>query len=67
VAYWTPGAAFVWNNLTTASAIDTVLLYFPADNHQIGAWGFGSQTVTTSTFTINMPTNAYNTALVQLN
>ena len=66
-AYWTPSANIVYNGVTLTSAFDTVALYYTADNHAIGFWNFGSTTITAGTLTLNMPTNAAGTALIQLN
>ena len=66
VAYWTPSAALAYGTVTLSSAFDTVLFYYTSDSHVIGSWNFGSTTITSGTFTLNMPTNAYNTGLIQL-
>ena len=67
VAYWTPSAAFAWTTVTLATAFDTVLLYNSTQsNKAVAVYTFGSQTITAGNLTLNMPTNAYNTALIQL-
>lgn len=67
-AYWTPSAAIVYTTVTLTTAFDCVLIYDTArTNKAIGAWTFGSQTVTAGTLTLNMPANAAGTALIQLN
>jgi hypothetical protein len=67
-AYWTPGANITFSGVTLAAAFDTVLLYSAtASNHAIGAWTFGSQTVTAGTLALTMPPNDATHALIQLN
>lgn len=66
-AFWTPSAALAWTTVTLSTAFDTFLLYNSTQsNRAIGVFTFGSQTVTAGNFTINMPTNAAGTALVNL-
>ena len=66
--YWTPSAAIVYTTVTLATAFDTVLLYNSTQsNRAILSYNFGSTTVTAGTLTLNMPTNAAGTALIQLN
>lgn len=65
--YWTPSAAIVYTTVTLATAFDTVLLYNSTQsNRAILAYNFGSTTVTAGTLTLNMPTNAAGTALINL-
>ena len=66
VGYWTPSASIAFGTVTLSTAFDTVLLYFNTDDNAIACWNFGSTTVNGGTFTITMPANAYNTALLQL-
>ena len=66
--YWTPSAAIVYTTVTLSTAFDTVLLYNSTQsNRAILSYNFGSTTVTAGTLTLNMPTNAAGTALIQLN
>lgn len=66
--YWTPSAAIVYTTVTLATAFDTVLLYNSTQsNRAVLAYNFGSTTITAGTLTLNMPTNAAATALIQLN
>ena len=66
--FWTPSAAIVYTTVTLLTAFDTVLLYNSTQsNRAILAYNFGSTTVTAGTLTLNMPTNAAGTALIQLN
>src|SRR6185437_1713652 len=65
--FWTPSAAFVYTNVTLSTAFDSVLLYNSTQsNRAILVFNFGSTTVTAGTLTLNMPTNAAGTALVNL-
>jgi len=67
-AFWTPSAAIVYTTVTLSTAFDTVLIYNSTQsNRSILAYNFGSTTVTAGTLTLNMPTNAAGTALIQLN
>jgi hypothetical protein len=66
-AYWTPSASFQWTGATLSTAFDTVLLYNSTQsNKAVAVYTFGSQTVTSGTFTLTMPSNASSTALIQL-
>jgi hypothetical protein len=70
--YWTPSAAIVYTTVTLSTAFDTVLLYNSTQTtgglgRAILSYNFGSTTVTAGTLTLNMPTNAAGTALIQLN
>jgi hypothetical protein len=65
-AFWTPSAAIAWTNVTLATAFDAVMIYSTTDaNRNIGVFTFGSQTITTGNFTLNMPTNDASTGLVR--
>lgn len=66
-AYWTPSAAISWTTVTLSTAFDTVLLYNSTQsNRAILAFNFGSTTVTAGNLTLNMPSNAAGTALINL-
>ena len=66
-AYWTP-SSITYSTVTLTTAFDTVLLYNSTNsNKAILTFNFGSPTVTAGTLTLNMPTNASSTALIQLN
>jgi hypothetical protein len=66
-AYWQPGAALSYGTVTLSTAFDTVLLYNnTASNKAIASWNFGSTTVNNGTFTINLPPNDANSALIRL-
>ena len=65
--FWTPSAAIVYTTVTLSTAFDSVLLYNSTQsNRSILVFNFGSTTVTAGTLTLNMPTNAAGTALVNL-
>jgi hypothetical protein len=65
--FWTPSAAIVYSTVTLSTAFDTVLLYNSTQsNRAILTFNFGSTTVTAGTLTLNMPTNAAGTALINL-
>ncbi|MGH9640851.1 MAG: hypothetical protein ACRD3Q_00350 [Terriglobales bacterium] len=67
-AFWTPSANLTWTGFTSA-AFDCMLLYnaTAAGKNAVAAYTFGSQSVTSGTFTLSMPVNASGTALIQLN
>lgn len=66
-AYWTPSAAIVYSTVTLSTAFDTVLLYNSSQsNRAVLSFNFGSTTITAGTLTLNMPTNAAGTALINL-
>lgn len=65
--FWTPSAAIVYTTVTLSTAFDTVLLYNSTQsNRAILSFNFGSTTVTAGTLTLNMPSNAAGTALINL-
>lgn len=67
VGFWTPSASLVWTTVTLSTAFDCLLLYNSTQtNRAIGAYTFGSQTVTAGNFTLTMPTNSTTLALVRL-
>jgi hypothetical protein len=66
-AYWTPSSAIVYSSVTISPAFDTVLIYNSSQsNRAILSFNFGSTTITLGTLTLNMPTNAAGTALINL-
>ena len=66
-AYWTPSAAIVYSTVTLSTAFDTVLLYNSTQNNtSVLTYNFGSTTVTAGNLTLNMPSNAAGTALINL-
>lgn len=66
-AYWTPSGNFVWANLTSNGAFDSVLVYNSTQsNKAVSVHTFGTQNVTAGTFTLTMPANAAGTALLNL-
>ena len=64
-AYWTPSANIVFPSVTITTAFDCVQLYVSATNDCIGTWTIGSQTVTSGTITLTMPTNDASNALIR--
>ena len=67
VAYWTPSASFSWSALTVTTAFDAVLVYNSTQsNKAVSVHTFGSQTITSGTFTLTMPSNTTSTALLRL-
>jgi hypothetical protein len=67
VAYWTPSASFSWTALTVTTAFDAVLVYNSTQsNKAVSVHTFGSQTITSGTFTLTMPSNTTSTALLRL-
>src|SRR5574337_1045826 len=66
-AVWTPSASITWTNVTLSTAFDTVLLYNSTQsNRAILAFNFGSQTITAGNFTLTMPANTPNNAVITL-
>lgn len=67
VAYWTSSASFVWTALTITTAFDSVLIYNSTQsNKAVSVHTFGSQTITSGTFTLTMPANDTTNALLRL-
>jgi len=66
-AYWTPSASITYTSVTLATAFDCVLIYNSTQsNKAVSVHTFGSQTVTSGTFTLTMPANTTTTALLRL-
>ena len=66
-AYWTPSAAITYSTVTLSTAFDTVLIYNSSQsNRAVLSFNFGSTTITAGTLTLNMPSNAAGTALINL-
>lgn len=67
VAYWTPSASITYTSVTLTTAFDAVLIYNSTkSNKAVSVHTFGSQTVTSGTFTLTMPTNNTTNALLRL-
>ena len=67
VAYWTPSASITYTTVTLSTAFDSVLIYNSTQsNKAVSVHTFGSQTITSGTFTLTMPTNSTTTALLRL-
>lgn len=65
-AYWTPSAQLQWTSITFTAA-DALLVYnFSQGNRAVSVHNFGSQSVTTGTFTLTMPVNGAGTALINI-
>jgi hypothetical protein len=65
--YTTPTASITYTTVTLTTAFDAVLIYNSTQsNKAVSVHTFGSQTVTTGTFTLTMPANAAATALIRL-
>jgi hypothetical protein len=66
-AYWTPSASLIYTNVTLSTAFDAVLIYNSSQsNAAVAVYTFGSQTVTSGTFTLTMPTNDATTGLLRI-
>lgn len=66
-AYWTPSAALTYTTVTLTTSFDSVLIYNSTQsNRAILVFNFGATTITAGTLTLNMPTNAAGTALINL-
>ncbi len=67
VAFWTPSASITYTSVTLATAFDTMVLYNSTQaGRVISVHTFGSQTVTSGTFTLTMPANSIAAALIRL-
>lgn len=65
-AYWTPSAQLQWTSITFTAA-DALLVYNSTQgNRAVSVHNFGSQSVTTGTFTLTMPVNGAGTALINI-
>ena len=65
---WTPSGSWsTGSGFTSSGAFDAILIYNSTQgNKAIEVINFGSQTVTSGTFTLTMPTNDSSTALLRL-
>jgi hypothetical protein len=64
---WTPSASVVYTNVTLSTAFDCVMFYNSTQsNRTISNHTFGSQTVTSGTFTLSMPVNDSSNALIRI-
>lgn len=67
VAYWTPSASISYTSVTLTTAFDAVLIYNSSKSDKaVSVHTFGSQTITSGTFTLTMPTNNTTNALLRL-
>lgn len=66
--FWTPSASAVWAALTSSGAFDAAVLYNTASTSslEVAVFTFGSQSVTSGTFTLSMPVNDASNALVRI-
>ncbi len=67
-AIFTPSASVSWSSFTSSAAFDCAVMYnsTSATKLQVASFTFGSQSVTSGTFTLTMPANAAATALIRL-
>jgi len=69
VAFWTPSATWTTGSgFTSSGAFDATLLYNSSNTagNACAVFTFGSQTVTSGTFSMTMPTNNLSTGLLRL-
>ena len=67
VAFFTPSASLIYTSVTLTTAFDAVLIYNASQsNKAVSVHTFGSQTITSGTFTLTMPANTTTTALLRL-
>ena len=64
-AYWTPGANISWTGATFTT--EGAFLYLQATGEAVAIFTFASQSVSSGTFTLQMPTNDATNALIRLN
>lgn len=66
-SFWTPSASLVYTTVTLTTAFDAVLIYNSTQsNKAVSVHTFGSQTITTGTFTLIMPTNDATNGLIRI-
>ena len=67
-AWWNPSASLSWANLTSSGAFDAVLIYNNTSTGKlaVSVHTFGSQSITTSTFTLTMPAADSTNALIRI-
>ena len=66
-AYWTPSASLTYSNVTLTTPFDAVLIYNSTQGDKaVAVYTFGSQTVTSGTFILTMPTNDATTGLLRI-
>jgi hypothetical protein len=66
-AYWTPSASITYTNVTLTTAFDAVLIYNSSQSDKaVSVHTFGSQTITSGTFALTMPSNDASNALIRL-
>lgn len=64
---FTPSASFQWTSFTSSGAFDCVVLYNSSQgNKEISVHTFSSQSITSGTFTLTMPTNDASNALLRI-
>jgi len=67
VAFTTPTASITYTTVTLTTAFDAVLIYNSTQNNTaVSVHTFGSQTVTSGTFTLTLPSYTTSTALIRL-
>jgi hypothetical protein len=68
VAFWTPSASLAFGTVTLSTPFDCVLIYnnTATGKNAVSVNTFGSTTVTGGTFTLTMPTNDLNNALLRI-
>lgn len=66
-AYSTPTASIVFTTVTLSTAFDAVMIYNSTQsNKAVSVHTFGSQTITSGTLTLTMPTNDSSTGLIRI-
>lgn len=66
-AFWTPSASVSWTSFTSSGAFDAALLYNSTNsNKAVATFTFSSQSITSGTFSLTMPTNDSSTGLIRL-
>jgi hypothetical protein len=64
---FTPSASFQWTGFTSAGAFDCCMMYNSSQgNKNIAVFTFGSQNITSGTFTLTMPSDVAATALLRI-
>lgn len=67
VAFWTPSASVSWTSFTSSGSFDCALLYNDTQSDKaVASFTFSTQSVTSGTFTLTMPTNDLSTGLIRI-
>ena len=69
VAYWTPSGSASWSGvsfITNCALLYNATQTVGGQGRAVGSYTFSQQEVSSGSFTLTMPSHAYNTALIQI-